>query len=378
MAARGFEIARLWSLIAVNVPRAAWIAPRLLWPIFSAVKPKEDGATAAGIIFKPRWIQPIRIALRHVLLVVLLLLSWTVISFFFLGLPIVLPHGLEHVLGGLAPIIGGAGAAAEWVHAHAGDLIIAGYGILLGLKLDGNTPAVVHGYGGFGVSLRPRFNPSIVAFLRAGGVYALANVRGGGEFGGEWHRAGARENKQTAIDDFNAAATWLISAGFTKPSRLASYGWSNGGMLANAAAQQQPGLWRAVVAGAPVADMARFHLFHSGRHWISEYGSPDIPEELAWLLRYSPCHNMPEAIEAPAVLLVAPDEDDRVAPWHSYKLLALWQASSVSGNPVLLLGEQRAGHRGGAAIESVVAREANIWSFLFWQLGVEAGRGDSR
>jgi prolyl oligopeptidase len=247
-----------------------------------------------------------------------------------------------------------------------------------GLKLDGNNPAVVHGYGGFGVSLRPRFNPSIVAFLRAGGVYALANVRGGGEFGEEWHRAGARENKQTAIDDFNAAATWLISAGFTKPSRLASYGWSNGGMLANAAAQQQPGLWRAVVAGAPVADMARFHLFHSGRHWISEYGSPDIPEELAWLLRYSPCHNMPEAIEAPAVLLVAPDEDDRVAPWHSYKLLALWQASSVSGNPVLLLGEQRAGHRGGAAIESVVAREANIWSFLFWQLGVEAGRGDSR
>jgi predicted acylesterase/phospholipase RssA len=137
MAARGFEIARLWSLIAVNVPRAAWIAPRLLWPIFSAGKPKEEGATAAGIIFKPRWVQPIRIALRHVLLVVLLLLSWTVLSFFFLGLPIVLPHGLEHVLGGLAPIIGGAGAAAEWVHARAGDLIIAGYGILLGLVLAG-------------------------------------------------------------------------------------------------------------------------------------------------------------------------------------------------------------------------------------------------
>ncbi|MDA2986108.1 MAG: prolyl oligopeptidase family serine peptidase [Actinomycetota bacterium] len=240
-----------------------------------------------------------------------------------------------------------------------------------GYSPDGAGAAVIRGYGGFGKSMKPIHRADVLPFVRQGGVYAEACVRGGGELGAAWHRAGMRENKQNSFDDFNAAGDWLIDQGFAHPNRLGALGWSNGGLLTMAAAVQRPSLWRAVVAGAPVADMSRFHLSHNGRHWISEYGSPDQPEELEWLLRYSPYHNMPAEMDAPAILIFSPDADDRVAPWHGRKMLALWQHASVSDRPILLSAGNHLGHAGGATAPQIAARNARIWAFFFWQLGLE-------
>ena len=238
---------------------------------------------------------------------------------------------------------------------------------------DGRGPAVVRGYGGFSVSLKPSFRSDILPFLEQGGVYAEACVRGGGELGEAWHRSGMREQKQNSFDDFNSAGEWLVSQGYASEDRLGCIGWSNGGLLTMAASLQRPDLWRAVVAGAPVTDMARFHLCHNGRHWISEYGSPERADELEWLLRYSPYHNMPEHVAAPAVLIYAPDADDRVAPWHGRKMLAQWQRATSSGHPVLLRAGPDLGHGGGTSATRMAERFADIWAFLFWQLGVELG-----
>ena len=142
-----------------------------------------------------------------------------------------------------------------------------------------------------------------------------------------------RENKQNVFDDFIAAGEWLIAEGYTQPSRLGCFGWSNGGLSVNAVAVQRPDLWKAVVAGAAVTDMARFHTAHGGRHWVADYGSPEDPDDLEFLMQYSPYHTLPEKIEAPAILTIAPDNDDRVAPWHSYKMHAAWLAANVSTEP---------------------------------------------
>jgi prolyl oligopeptidase len=240
-----------------------------------------------------------------------------------------------------------------------------------GLRRDGQNPVVVHGYGGFGVSLLPAFTAHVIPFLERGGIYAVVNARGGGEFGEAWHRAGMRENKQNVFDDFIAAGEWLIAEGYTQASRLGCFGWSNGGLSVNAAAVQRPDLWKAVVAGAPVTDMARFHMAHGGRHWVADYGSPEDSDDLNFLLQYSPYHTLPQTIEAPAILTVAPDNDDRVAPWHSYKMHAAWLAANVSTNPILLRGEGQAGHRGSPAVSRTIARYADIWAFFFWQLGLD-------
>jgi prolyl oligopeptidase len=240
-----------------------------------------------------------------------------------------------------------------------------------GLERDGRNPAVIHGYGGFAVSLLPAFAAHVIPFLERGGIYVILNARGGGEFGEEWHRAGMRENKQNTFDDFIAAAEWLIQMGYTQPSRLGCFGWSNGGLSVNAVAVQRPDLWKAVVAGAAVTDMARFHTAHGGRHWVADYGSPEDPHDLEFLLQYSPYHTLPEKIEAPAILTIAPDNDDRVAPWHSYKMHAAWLAANVSKNPILLRREARAGHRGSPATTRTIARYTDIWAFFFWQLGVD-------
>ena len=235
---------------------------------------------------------------------------------------------------------------------------------------DGRNAAVIHGYGGFGVSLRPAFMAHVIPFLERGGIYVILNARGGGEFGEEWHRAGMRENKQNTFDDFIAAAEWLIANGYTHASRLGCFGWSNGGLSVNAVAGQRPDLWKAVVAGAAVTDMARFHTAHGGRHWVADYGSPEDPHDLEFLMQYSPYHTLPEKIEAPAILTIAPDNDDRVAPWHSYKMHAAWLAANVSTNPILLRREEQAGHRGSPATSRTIARYADIWAFFFWQLGI--------
>lgn len=240
-----------------------------------------------------------------------------------------------------------------------------------GIERDGNNAAVIHGYGGFGVSLLPAFAAHAIPFLERGGIYAIVNARGGGEFGEEWHRAGMRENKQNVFDDFIAAGEWLIAEGYTQASKLGCFGWSNGGLSVNAVAVQRPDLWKAVVAGAPVTDMARFHLAHGARHWIADYGSPEDPHDLIFLMQYSPYHTLPEKIEAPAILTVAPGNDDRVAPWHSYKMHAAWLAANVSENPILLRGEERSGHHGSPAASRSIDRYADIWAFFFWQLGLD-------
>jgi len=240
-----------------------------------------------------------------------------------------------------------------------------------GLARDGRSPAVIHGYGGFGVSLLPKFTAQVIPFLECGGVYAIVNARGGGEFGEEWHRAGMREHKQNVFDDFIAAGEWLIGEGYTHASMLGCFGWSNGGLSVNAVAVQRPDLWKAVVAGAAVTDMARFHTAHGGRHWIADYGSPEDSDDLNFLMQYSPYHTLPQKIAAPAILTVAPDNDDRVAPWHSYKMHAAWLAANLSENPILLRREEKAGHRGSPSASRTIARYADIWTFFFWQFGME-------
>lgn len=240
-----------------------------------------------------------------------------------------------------------------------------------GLERDGRNAVVVHGYGGFGVSLRPAFMAQVIPFLERGGIYVVLNARGGGEFGEEWHRAGMREKKQNTFDDFIAAAEWLIAEGYTQASRLGCYGWSNGGLSVNAVAVQRPDLWKAVVAGSAVTDMARFHTAHGGRNWIADYGSPEDLNDLEFLMQYSPYHTMPEKISAPSILTIAPDNDDRVAPWHGYKMHAAWLAANISNNPILLRREEQAGHRGSPALSRTIDRYADIWSFFFCQLGVE-------
>lgn len=240
-----------------------------------------------------------------------------------------------------------------------------------GIERDGGNAAVIHGYGGFGVSLLPAFKAHVIPFLERGGVYAIVNARGGGEFGEEWHRAGMRENKQRVFDDFIAAGEWLVAHGYTRPSRMGFFGWSNGGLSANVVAVQRPDLWKAVVAGAAVTDMARFPTAHGGQHWVADYGSPEDSDDLDFLMRYSPYHTLPKKIEAPAILTIAPDNDDRVAPWHGYKMHSAWLAANVSANPILLRGEERAGHRGSPAVSSAIARYADIWAFFFWQLGID-------
>ncbi len=240
-----------------------------------------------------------------------------------------------------------------------------------GIERDGRNPVVIHGYGGFGVSLLPAFTAHVVPLLERGGIYAVLNARGGGEFGKSWHRAGMRENKQNVFDDFIAAGEWLIAEGYTEASRLGCFGWSNGGLSVNAVAVQRPDLWKAVVAGAAVTDMARFHTAHGGQHWVSDYGSPEDSRDLDFLMQYSPYHTLPQKIEAPAILTVVPDNDDRVAPWHSYKMHAAWLAANVSANPILLREEKQAGHRGSPLASRTIARYADIWAFFFWQLGLQ-------
>jgi len=239
-----------------------------------------------------------------------------------------------------------------------------------GIQRDGANPTVLYGYGGFGVSLLPAFTAHVIPFLESGGVYAIVNARGGGEFGEVWHQAGIREQKQNTFDDVIAAAEWLIEQGYTRASKLGCFGWSNGGLTMNAVAVQRPDLWRAVVAGAAVTDLARFHLAHGGRNWIADYGSPEDPDELEFLLRQSPYHSLPEQVCAPAILSIAPGNDDRVAPWHSYKMHAAWRAANISDRPVLLRGEDQAGHRGSPTASKSIDLYADIWAFFFWQLGI--------
>lgn len=241
-----------------------------------------------------------------------------------------------------------------------------------GLALNGGNPVVMHGYGGFNVRLAPRFRPEIVPFLERGGVYAIVHARGGGEYGRDWHEAAIGENRARAFDDFIAAAEWLVDRRYTSPDRLACYGWSAGGLLVNAVAIRRPDLWRAVVSGAPVTDLIRFHHEHFARRWMSDLGSPEVPEQLDWLRRLSPCHGLKGPLRAPSVLIFLPGSDERVAKWHGYRMLAAWQEATTSSAPILLREQADLPHRGGEHIGDLTDRLVDIWSYLFWQLGLEA------
>lgn len=239
-----------------------------------------------------------------------------------------------------------------------------------GLELNGNNPVMLYGYGGFNASETPVFQKSIVPFVENGGIYAIANIRGGGEFGEKWHEAGKRDKKQNVFDDFIAAAEWLIAENYTNSNRLAIFGWSNGGLLAATTLTQRPELFKAVVIGAPVIDMFRYHLFFSGRYWIPDYGSVEEEKMFHYLMAYSPYHNVKDGTRYPATLIVTADKDDRVHPMHAYKMAARLQEANASSRPILLRVETKAGHGSAPAIPRLVEMYADIWGFVFQQLGM--------
>ena len=239
-----------------------------------------------------------------------------------------------------------------------------------GIKLDGSHPTFLTGYGGFNVSLTPRFSSVAAYWAESGGVYALPNLRGGGEFGEKWHKAGMFEKKQNVFDDFIAAAEWLIRNKYTNPSKLAISGASNGGLLVGAAMTQRPDLFQAVVCSYPLLDMIRYHSFMVARLWVPEYGSSENAEQFKYINAYSPYHHVKKGEKYPAVLFVTGDADTRVAPLHARKMTALVQASTGSDRPVLLHYNTKAGHSGGLPVSQQIEDQTDELSFLFWQLGV--------
>jgi prolyl oligopeptidase len=234
------------------------------------------------------------------------------------------------------------------------------------------TPCVLTGYGGFAIAATPAYSPIAVAVAEAGGLFADACIRGGAEEGEEWHRAGMRENKQQVFDDFHAAGDWLVAQGMTSRECLALRGGSNGGLLVGAAVTQRPDLARAVHCAVPLLDMVRFHLHLIGKLWTPEYGDPEVPEELEWLLAYSPYHHVEPGTCYPAVLLTAAEGDGRVDPNHARKMTAAlqWATSCGDTRPILLRQEDRAGHGIGKPLEKQADELADVLAFLWWQLGV--------
>ncbi|UPW00234.1 prolyl oligopeptidase family serine peptidase [Halorussus gelatinilyticus] len=238
-----------------------------------------------------------------------------------------------------------------------------------GVERDGDNPTVLYGYGGFRITLTPRYDRFRVPFLEDGGVYVQANLRGGAEYGEEWHRAGMRERKQNVFDDFYAVAEGLIEREYTRPERLAAMGRSNGGLLVGAAITQRPDLFGAASCGVPLLDMLRFHEFLLGESWTTEYGSPDDPDDFRYLREYSPYHNVSER-EYPAVYFETAAGDTRVHPGHARKMTARMQAANTGEKPVLLRTETEAGHGVGKPTSMVVAEQLDRWAFLYDQLGV--------
>jgi prolyl oligopeptidase len=238
------------------------------------------------------------------------------------------------------------------------------------LERKGGTPTLLYGYGGFNVSLTPDFSVARLAWMELGGVYAVANLRGGGEYGEEWHEAGTKQNKQNVFDDFIAAAEHLIEQGYTRPEQLGIVGGSNGGLLVGAVINQRPELFGAAVPAVGVMDMLRFHRFTAGRFWTDDYGSADEPEEFPALYAYSPYHNIRDGECYPAVLATTADTDDRVVPGHSFKYMARLQQAQACDEPVLIRIETRAGHGAGKPTQMIIEEYADRWAFLVENLGL--------
>jgi prolyl oligopeptidase len=237
------------------------------------------------------------------------------------------------------------------------------------LARDGSHPTLLYGYGGFNVNILPHWEPQVAPFLEHGGVYAVAILRGGGEYGETWHQAGMLGHKQNVFDDFIGAAEWLIREKITSPAHLAISGRSNGGLLIGATLTQRPELFRAAICGVPLLDMIRYHRFRIAQLWTPEYGSSDDPEQFKWLYAYSPYHHVKDGVAYPAVLIHTAESDTRVDPMHARKMTARLQAAS-SGGPVLLRLESKAGHGAGKPLGKVIDQLTDEWSFLFSQLGL--------
>jgi prolyl oligopeptidase len=240
-----------------------------------------------------------------------------------------------------------------------------------GLKLDGANPTLLYGYGGFNISLTPSFSIANLVWMEMGGVYAMANLRGGGEYGSDWHLAGIKEKKQNVFDDFIAAAEWLIAEKITSPAKLAIAGGSNGGLLVGACMTQRPELFGAAMPAVGVMDMLRFHQFTIGWAWKSDFGSSEDAAGFQTLLAYSPLHRLEPGVRYPATLITTADHDDRVVPAHSFKFAArLQECQAKDGPPVLIRIETKAGHGGGNALSKVIEETADEWAFLRRALGM--------
>lgn len=242
-----------------------------------------------------------------------------------------------------------------------------------GLKADGTNPTLLYGYGGFSISLTPGFSVGRLAWMEMGGVLAVANLRGGGEYGEEWHKAGTKDRKQNVFDDFIAAAEYLVAQKITSPRHLGIQGGSNGGLLVGAAMTQRPDLFGACLPAVGVMDMLRFQKFTAGRYWVDDYGSSDNAPDLNYLLAYSPYHNLKPGVKYPPTLVTTGDTDDRVVPGHSFKFAARLQECQGGPAPVLIRIETRAGHGAGKPTAMMIEEIADQWAFLAANLGLRLG-----
>jgi prolyl oligopeptidase len=240
-----------------------------------------------------------------------------------------------------------------------------------GLKLDGNNPTYLFGYGGFNINQTPYFSITRLVLLENGGIFAMPNIRGGGEYGEDWHKAGMMENKQNVFDDFIAAAEYLIKEGYTSPEKLAVAGGSNGGLLVGAVVNQRPDLFKVSLPAVGVMDMLRYQKFTIGSAWTREYGSSDIEEQFNFLIKYSPIHNINEGVNYPAAMVTTADHDDRVVPLHSYKYIATLQEKYKGPNPVLIRIDTKAGHGMGKPTDKIIEEWADTWAFMFYNMGLE-------
>ena len=241
-----------------------------------------------------------------------------------------------------------------------------------GLKLNGKNPVYLYGYGGFNIGLSPSFSTTRIPFLERGGVYAVVNLRGGNEYGEEWHLAGTKMRKQNVFDDFIAAAEWLIANQYTNKDKIAIVGGSNGGLLVGACMTQRPDLFRVAIPQVGVMDMLRYHKFTIGWNWASDYGTSDDSREMfEYLQGYSPLHNLRPGVAYPATLVTTADHDDRVVPAHSFKFAATLQECHVGKDPVLIRIDTKAGHGGGKPLSKVLEEQADIYGFIMYHLGMK-------
>ena len=242
-----------------------------------------------------------------------------------------------------------------------------------GIERNGSNPVLLYGYGGFNISVNPSFTTSVLPFLEAGGIYAVVNLRGGAEYGEQWHQAGTKLNKQNVFDDFIAAAEYLVGQKYTRPELMACRGGSNGGLLVGAVVNQRPDLFGAAVAQVGVMDMLRYHKFTIGWNWAGDYGTSDDSEEMfRYLLAYSPLHNISnDGTPYPAILVTTADHDDRVVPAHSFKYAATLQAANTGDKPKLIRIDSKAGHGGGKPVAKTIEEQTDIYSFVMQNLGMK-------